>query len=328
MSRRRLTLACQPYDRMQGLWDATTPARGLDINFLPLPIEETFFRMLRFREFDAAEMSLSSYVLTLPHSPFVAIPVFPSRAFRHSAIYVRADSPLTDPSQLSGLTVGVPEYQITAAVWIRGILQDHYRVDPASITYRTGGLDQAGRVEKIKLDLPADIRVAPISSDQTLSQLLLDGQLDALYSARNPLPFNTSGRGIRRLIANVGDVERAYARETGIFPIMHTLVLRREIYIEAPWIARELLLACTAAKDAAMNRFTETAALNCMLPWSHDHAEEASNLLGADWWPYGVAANEATLSTFLRYSYEQGLAAKVYRPQELFAAETQEEHVV
>ena len=329
MSARRLTLACQPYDRMQGLWEGTTPARGLDITFLPLPIEETFFRMARFREFDAAEMSLSTYVLTLPDGPFVAIPVFPSRVFRHSGIYVRADSPLTDPAQLAGLTVGVPEYQITAAVWICGILQDFYGVSVASVRYRTGGLDQPGRIEKVALDLPPDVDVAPIPPDETLSNMLLNGQLDAVYSARNPGPYNTGNHGgLRRLITNSAAAERDYARKTGIFPIMHTLVLRRDVYADAPWIARELLSACTASKNAAMKRFDETAALNCMLPWSPDHADEARDLLGADWWPYGIAANETTLSTFLRYSFEQGLAAKAYSPRELFAAETLEQHVV
>jgi 4,5-dihydroxyphthalate decarboxylase len=159
--------------------------------------------------------------------------------------------------------------------------------------------------------------------------MLLNGQLDAIYSARNPGPFNTwNGGGIRRLLTNSAEVERAYGRETGIFPIMHTLVLRSELYVGAPWIARELLSACTASKNAAMNRFTETAALNCMLPWSHDHAGEARQLLGADWWPYGVASNETTLDTFLRYSYEQGLAAELYSPRDLFAPETLEHHVV
>jgi 4,5-dihydroxyphthalate decarboxylase len=313
---------------MQGLRDGTTPVRGLDVNFLPLPIEETFFRMARFQEFEAAEMSLSTYVLTMPEGPFVAIPVFPSRAFRHSAIYVRTDSPLTDPAQLAGLIVGVPEYQITAAVWVRGILQDHYGVDPASVSYRTGGLDQPGRVEKVNLDLPADIDIVPIPSDQTLSTMLLSGQLDALYSARNPAPYNVSSGGIRRLIPDAGVVERHYARETGIFPIMHTLVLRKDVYAESPWIAQELLLACTASKNAAMNRFHETAGLSCMLPWSPEHAEEARQLMGADWWPYGVAANEKTLTTFLRYSHEQGLAPKLYSPADLFAPETLQQYVI
>jgi 4,5-dihydroxyphthalate decarboxylase len=331
VSRLSLTLACQPYDRMAALRDGSAPIRGVDLNFLPLPVEETFYRMLRFQEFDAAELSLSSYVLTLAQdpSPFVALPVFPSRAYRHSGIYVRADSPLRDPSELTGRTVGVPEYQITAAVWIRGILAEHHGVEVASVRYRTGGLDEPGRKEKVALDLPDDVDVRPIGPGQTLSQMLLDGEIDALYSARNPGPYNLPGHGgVRRLLDQPGHAERAYARETGIFPIMHTLVLRRDVYERAPWVAQELYLACIRSKDAALERISETASLITMLPWLPEHTEEAAAVLGADWWPYGLESNRPTLETFLGYSADQGLAARRYRPEELFAPETLEQVIV
>lgn len=324
MSARRLTLACHPYDRTQALRDGTVRARGIDLNFLPLPVEETFYRMMRFREFDAAEMSLSSYVLTLPDGPFVAIPVFPSRAFRHSAIYVRADSGLVDhPDRLAGCTVGIPEYQITAAVWIRGILQEHFGLDHTSVRYRTGGLDMPGREEKVTLKLPDNVDVRPIPANRTLSEMLVAGELDAVYSARNPGPFNQPGHGgLRRLFADSAGQEQEYARRTGIFPIMHTLVLRREIYEGDPWIAQELLLACERSKAIVAGQFAETAALNCMLPWSADHVRRTTELLGDDWWPYGLDANHAALQTFLRYSHEQGLAVHEFAPAELFAPET------
>jgi 4,5-dihydroxyphthalate decarboxylase len=331
VSRLPLTLACQPYDRMAAMRDGTTPIRGVDLNFLSLPVEETFYRMLRFAEFDAAELSLSSYVLTLAQEnpPFVALPVFPSRAYRHSGIYVRADSPLRDPSELPGLTVGVPEYQITAAVWIRGILQEHYGVGVSSVRYRTGGLDEPGRKEKVALDLPDDVDVRPIGEGQTLSQMLLDGEIDALYSARNPGPYNRPGHGgLRRLFDAPGQVERAYARETGIFPIMHTLVIRRDVYERAPWVAQELYLACIRSKDAALERISETASLITMLPWLPEHTEEAAAVLGSDWWAYGVEPNRRTLETFLGYSADQGLAARRYRPEELFAPETLERFTI
>lgn len=331
MSPLPLTLACQPYDRMAALRDGSAPIRGVDLNFLPLPVEETFYRMLRFQEFDAAELSLSSYVLTLAQEnpPFVALPVFPSRAYRHSGIYVREGSPLHDPSELPGLTVGVPEYQITAAVWIRGILQEHYGVGVSSVRYRTGGLDEPGRTEKVALDLPDEVDVRPIGNGQTLSQMLLDGEIDALYSARNPGPYNLPGHGgLRRLFDAPGQAERAYARETGIFPIMHTLVLRRDVYERAPWVAQELYLACTRSKDAALRQISETASLITMLPWLPEHAEESAAVLGSDWWPYGVEPNRPTLETFLGYSADQGLAARTYRPEELFAPETLERFTI
>jgi len=323
-------MACQGYDRMQALRDGSVPVAGARLNFLDLPVEETFFRMLKFGEFDIAELSLSSYVLTLgPDAPFVAVPVFPSRAFRHSAIYVREDSPLTDPAQLAGCTVGVPEYQITAAVWIRGILAEHHGLDIASVRYRTGGLDEPGRVEKVPLNLPADVDVAPIGEGATLSRMLLDGELDAVYSARNPGPFNTpGGGGIRRLFPDPERVERDYHARTGIFPIMHTLVIRSEVYAEHRWLARELVKACARAKDIGLAGIGETAALRYALPWLWAEVERTRDALGPDWWPYGLQPNRATLETFLRYSYEQGLAPTRYAPEELFAPETLAEVVV
>jgi 4,5-dihydroxyphthalate decarboxylase len=325
-----LTLACQAYDRMQPLRDGTVRVAGVELNFLDLPVEETFFRMLRFAEFDVAELSLSSYVLTLGRdAPFVAVPVFPSRAFRHSGVYVRADSPMTDLADLAGTTVGVPEYQITASVWIRGILAEHHGVPVASVRYRTGGLDEPGRVEKVRLDLPPDVEVAPIGPADTLSRLLLDGQLDAVYTARNPGLFNRpGGGGLRRLLADPAAAERAYHARTGIFPIMHTLVIRRDVYERHRWLARELVKACTEAKRVGLAGIGETAALRYALPWLWAEVERTRAALGEDWWPYGLEANRTTLSTFLRYSREQGLADRRYEPEELFAPESLAEVVV
>jgi 4,5-dihydroxyphthalate decarboxylase len=323
-------MACQAYDRMQPLRDGTVRIAGVELNFLDLPVEETFFRMLGFAEFDIAELSLSSYVLTLGRdAPFVAVPVFPSRAFRHSGVYVREDSPLTDLADLAGKTVGVPEYQITAAVWIRGIVAEHHGVPVASVRYRTGGLDTPGRVEKVRLDLPPEVDVEPVGPGDTLSQLLLDGGLDAVYTARNPAPFNRpDGGGLRRLLPDPVAAEREYHARTGIFPIMHTLVIRRDVYERHRWLARELVKACAAAKQLALAGIGETAALPYALPWLWAEVERTRMALGEDWWPYGLEPNRTTLSTFLRYSHEQGLAARRYEPEELFAPESLAEVVV
>ncbi|MGY1620899.1 ABC transporter substrate-binding protein [Geodermatophilus sp. SYSU D00965] len=318
------TMACQAYDRMQALRDGTVRVGGAELNFLDLPVEETFFRMLKFGEFDIAELSLSSYVMTLSKgAPFVAVPVFPSRAFRHSGIYVRADSDIKDPAELAGRTVGVPEYQITASVWIRGILAEHHGLPVESVRYRTGGLDETGRTEKVRLDLPADVEVAPIGPADTLSRMLLDGELDAVYSARNPGPFNTAdGGGIRRLFADPAEVERQFHARTGIFPIMHTLVIRREVYEQNRWLAQELVKACGAAKEVGLAGIGETAALRYALPWLWAEVERTRSALGEDWWPYGLESNRTTLETFLRYHHEQGLSPRQYEPEELFAPES------
>ncbi|MHA6631646.1 ABC transporter substrate-binding protein [Pseudonocardia sichuanensis] len=317
------TMACQAYDRFRPLRDGTVRLGGAELNFLDLPVEETFFRMLKFGEFDIAELSLSSYTMTLSRgASYVAVPVFPSRAFRHSGIYVREDSPVRDPAELAGATVGVPEYQITASVWIRGILAEHHGLDVASVRYRTGGLDQAGRVEKVALDLPPAVEVQPIGPGQTLSQMLLDGELDAVYSARNPWPVNVPGGGLRRLFPDPVRVEQDYFTGTGIFPIMHTLVIRREVYDQHRWLARELVKACEAAKTVGLAGIGETAALPYALPWLWAEVERTRTVLGEDWWPYGLEANRNTLQTFLRYHHEQGLSPRCYEPEELFAPES------
>jgi 4,5-dihydroxyphthalate decarboxylase len=326
----RFTIACEGYDRVLALRDGTVQVGGATLNFLDLPVEETFFRMVKYREFDIAEMSLSSYVISLEHgSPFVAVPVFPSRVFRHSGIYVRRDSPVTDPAGLAGKVVGIPEYQITAAVWIRGILAEHHGLDVSAVRYRTGGLASPGRVEKLSLSLPPGVQVEPVGPGQTLTRLLLDGTLDAVYSARNPPPINEpDGGGLRRLFPDAAAAEQRYFAATGIFPIMHTLVIRRDVYEQNRWLARELVKACDAAKATALSGLEETNTLKYSLPWLWAEAERTRLAMGADWWPYGIEPNRVTLEAFLRYHHEQGLSPRQYKPEEIFAPETLDAFVI
>jgi 4,5-dihydroxyphthalate decarboxylase len=323
MSRLPLSLACWNYDRTQGLADGTVRVDGIDLNVHTLEVEETFFRMLRHQEFDAAEMSLSSYCVTLARgdSPFVAIPVFPSRLFRHSCIFISAASGIDHPSQLTGKRIGVPEYQMTAPVWIRGILADEYGVDPASVLYRTGGEEQPGRDEKLKLDLPPRFRLEPIGPTHTLSRMLLDGEIDALYTARTPSTFYTHPERVRRLFPDFVAVEQDYFRRTRLFPIMHVVAIRREVYEANRWIARALFKAFVAAQAQVYADLLVTASLKTMLPWQIEAIEQARALMGDDWWPYGVERNRGVLETFLRYHHEQGLSARQLEVDELFARE-------
>ncbi len=322
----RLSLACWDYDRTRALADGTVQAEGIDLNYLGLEVEETFFRMVRHREFDVAEMSLSSYAVTMMRDdpPFIAIPVFPSRMFRQSCIFVSAKSGIREPRDLIGRRVGTPEYQLTAPVWIRGILQDEYGVDPASVTYWTGGMEATGRGEKLTLDLPAKFRIVPLGSTQTLSQMLADGEIDALYAPRSPSTIRTRPDVVRRLFENYGEVERDYYRRTKLFPIMHTVVIRRDVYRANPWIARSLFKAFAEAKRRASENLDTTHAMATMLPWQVAHVDEARREMGDDWWPYGFTANLAVLDTFLRYHHEQGLSRRRLQADELFAPETLE----
>jgi 4,5-dihydroxyphthalate decarboxylase len=326
MPKLSLSFACWNYDRMRALQDGTVQPDGIDLNFLSMPVEETFFRMLRHREFDVAEMSLSSYVVSLfsEARPFVAIPVFPSRFFRHSSIYVNAQSGIREPADLIGRRVGNPEYQMTAPVWIRGILADEYGVPVDGVTYVCGGEEEPGRTEKLKLDLPARIKVERIGPEQTLSQMLRDGQIDALYTARKPSSYEGPGGRVARLFEDFVEVERAYWRKTGIFPIMHTVVIRREVYEQNRWIAQSLLKAFCQSQRLTYQDLQETAALKAMLPWLHAHIEEARREMGDDYWAYGFDRNRETIGTFLRYHHDQGLSKRRLEPEELFTPETME----
>jgi len=324
LSKLQLSLACWDYDRTRALADGSVRAEGIDLVYNNLFVEETFFRMLRNREFDIAEMSLSSYCVSLMREEpaFVAIPVFPSRFFRHSCIFVSAKSGIREPKDLAGKKIGVPEYQMTAPVWIRGILQDEYGVDPAGCEYWSGGEEEPGRDEKLALDLPAKFRVRPIGPEQILAKMIAEGELDAMHTARTPSTFHTQPDRVKRLFGNFVEVEKAYYLKTKIFPIMHTVVIRRDLYEKSRWIAQSLYKAFTQAQRKTYEYLNTSMALTTMLPWQAAHVEEARALLGEDWWPYGVEPNRHVLETFLRYHYEQGLSKRRLKIEELFAPET------
>jgi len=322
----RLSLACGDYDRTRPLIDGTVKPLGVELTCLPMPVEEIFFRMARFREFDAAEMSLGSYLVSLAQAPFVALPVFPSRSFRHGGIYLPAASDIHAPADLAGKTIGVAEYQLTANVWIRGILQDHYGLPVTAVRYRTGGLHEPGRPEKLAITLPSDVDIAPIGPSDTLSEMLAEGRIDALYTPRTPRSF-TDGRA-RRLFADFKAEEVSYWEATGIFPIMHVVVIRTEVYERDRWIARSLFDAFEKARRIAYHGMGETAALRYMLPWLAADLEHAQRTLGPDYWTYGLPGNDKALDTLIRYAHEQGLIPEAYPAERLFAPETLERTLI
>lgn len=330
MARLRLSLACGDYDRTRALEEGSIEPDGIELTYLRLPVEETFFRMIRHREFDVAEMSLSTYVASLARdpAPFVALPVYTSRMFRHSSVYVHAGAGIEQPGDLRGKVVGCPEYQLTACVWVRGILADQYDVPVSSVTYRTGGQESAGRIEKAAVDLGDVATVTPIPPDRTLAQLLASGEIDALYTPRVPSPFAAGDPRVRRLWPDVTSEERKYFANTGIFPIMHVVVIRRDVYEAHPWVAQSLYKAFLQAKEQATRRLYDSSALQFMLPWLIQQLEEAHDLLGADYWSYGLPANEACLTTFLGYHHAQGLSPRLLRAAELFAPEALESFVI
>jgi 4,5-dihydroxyphthalate decarboxylase len=308
-----LTLAINPYDHVRGL-----APQGIDLTVLELPIEEIFFRFTRFREWDASEMSFGKTVSLMAEAApdVVPIPVFPSRVFRHSAIYVGEGSNIRQPKDLEGRRVGIPEWAQTAGIYARGLLQHEYGVDLARIHWHQAGVRQAGRIEKVKLHLGEGVRITPVP-DKSLAQMLGSGELDAVISARDP--------GGKRLFEDYVSVEEQYFRKTRIYPIMHVVVLRRAAYERDRWIAMNLFKAFDEARRESMQRLVEIGLSHVPMPWLAEHARRWRALAGEDFWPYGIAPNRPTLEAFVQYAHEQGITARRLKVEELFAPETRGE---
>jgi 4,5-dihydroxyphthalate decarboxylase len=303
-----LSLAISPYDHVREL-----RPQGIELTVLELQIEEIFYRFARFREWHASEMSFGKVVsiLSQPAPDLIAIPVFPSRVFRHSAIYTK----LKSPKELEGKRVGIPEWAQTAGIYVRGLLQHEYGVDLRKIEWLQAGVREPGREEKVELKLPAGVRITP-QPGKTLAGMLARGELDAVISARDP--------GGPRLFQNYLDVEEAYFSKTRIFPIMHVVVLRREAYERDRWIAMNLLKAFEDAKRASLARLAEIGISHLPMPWIPEQARRWRELAGEDFWPYGIEGNRPTLEAFLQYAHEQGVATRRLKVEELFAPETLE----
>jgi 4,5-dihydroxyphthalate decarboxylase len=322
MSKLTVSLAGVDYDRTRALFDGSVRIEGCETIPVAMSPEEAFHRAFRFQEFDITELSLSSYMNGLDRgvSDYQAIPVFPSRLFRHSSIYVRNDIGIARPADLAGRLVGVPEYQMTAAVWIRGILQDQYGVRPADMRWRTGGLEQPGREEKSRLEIPG-LDLQPIDRSETLSHLLETGEIEALISALAPSCFGRSSN-IVRLFPNYREVEEDYFRATGIFPIMHVVGIRRRLLEAHPWLAVNTYAAYLRAKDLCMRNMEKIGHLFTTLPWPVEELQRARALMGHDFWSYGAAENRVALEAVTRYAFEQGLTSRRFAVDELFAPST------
>jgi 4,5-dihydroxyphthalate decarboxylase len=306
----KLTIACGRYDRTQPLIDGRVEPEGVDLTFIPLRPGETFWRMLNHGEFDASEMSLSSYTILRSEGDtrFIAIPVFPSRVFRHSAIYLRADSKIETPQDLKGRRVGVGDYQMTAAVWVRGLLAHDYDVMPGDIEWVTGRPVRAVRK-------PEGVRIVSMPSDTTLEQMLERGEIDALASVMIPKGL---GKNVRRLFRNFRAVEAAYFEKTGIFPIMHTFVLKASLYETNPWLATSFYRAFARARDIAYGTIYDTDALAVGLPWVIEELEAARRIFGPQIWDYSIEGSRPTLEALVAYLDEQGLSRRRMSVEELF----------
>ena len=325
MSRLPITIATWDYDRVRPLVDGRVKVEGCDVNYLTMPVEECFERAYFHGEFGVAEIGFSPYLIALSRGepPYVAVPAFLSRMFRHSAVYIRSDRGIQGPADLKGKLIGVPEYQMSAVLWLRGHLQDDFGIAAKDIHWVQGGLENPGRREKFPLNLPPGFPLQAAADGHSLSQMLADGALDAVMAARRPSCFVSGHPKVRRLFPDYRTAEREYFRKTAIFPIMHAVGVRRDVLAQHPWLAASVYKAFVQAKRLSEAEFAETTALKIGLPWVNAEYDATRDVMGEDFWSYGIdAANRRTLEIMARYSFEQGLAVRLLSVDEMFAEST------
>jgi len=325
MSDIQLTLACEDYDRTRPLKDGLVKPEGIELNYLVMSVEEIFWRMMKYEEFDVSELSMGAFLTAAARGrrPFIAIPVFPSRTFRHRCIFTNSASGIQRPEDLRGKRMGVPEYSMTAAVWLRGLFQHEYGVSPSEIHWIQAGEENPGRKDRVDFEMPAAVRLES-RADRTLNQMIETGEIDAMMSPRMPTCFMNGSPHVRRLFPNYKQAEMDYFKKTGLFPIMHVIVIKRAIYEKDPWVAQALYKAFCAAKDLCMEELYDTNILRVSLPWTSAEYEQTRDLMTADYWPYGLAPNRENLETLHSYLHEQGLIKQKLNLDELFARETRE----
>lgn len=326
MAKLNLSIAMGDYDRTRPIVDGRVQIDGVDPVCMLLSPEEMFFRAFRHEDFDISELSMASYCVTVargdPH--YIGIPVFLSRAFRHTSIYIRLDRGIDKPEDLAGKRIGIAEYQQSANVWVRGILEQDYGVSPAEITWVRGGMDTPGRPEKLKLDLPADIRIEEAAEGGTLNQMLIDGDIDGFIGPRWPRCFDEGHPQVGRLFQDSIAAASDHYRRTGLFPIMHLVGVRRELAEQHAWLPVALVKAFSEAKEIALTALGDTSATKMTMPFVEDNLGAVKKLMGENFWPYGVADNVAALEAFCEMHFQQGLSPRRLNVDELFHPSTYE----
>ena len=322
MSRLQLTLAISEYDHVRDLANGTIVPNGIDIIPLLYDVEEIFYRFTLYREWDLSEMSMGKYtsLIASGDDTLIAIPVFPSRMFRQSSCFVRAGGPVQSPEDLRGKRIGIPEWTQTAGIYSRAWIAHDIGIDLADIHWIRGGVNQPGREEKVSVDLPAGVELK-IEAERSLNDMLISGDIDALLTAHPPAAFEQNDPAVKQLVENYPEVEEAYYRATGIFPIMHVIAIKRDVFDAHPWIAMNLFDTFEEAKRRSYERVLSLTASRIPIPWGFEFARRAQKLFGDDWMPYGLEANRTTLEAFLRFSFEQGTTCRHLAPEELFPEE-------
>ena len=318
----QLSLAISYYDHVSDVLRGRVRAEGISLTVLELPLEEVFFRTVHFAEFDVAEFSMGKYVslVAAGDPPYVAIPVFPSRVFRQSAFYVATRAGIRDAKDLAGRRVGIPEWAQTASIYARAYLQHQCGVPLRDVRWVQAGVNQAGRAEKVDLELPEGVAIERIR-DRSLNEMLLAGDLDAIVSAREPDAFVAGDARIARLWPDTHALEEKYYRETGIFPIMHAILIKRTTLDRHPWIAMNLFTAFDQAKANAQLHLSRAITSRVPFPGAYHAVAAARRVFGQDPWPYGIEPNRRTLDAFLQFAQEQGVTSRRVQVEELFPRE-------
>lgn len=320
----KLSIAMGNYDRTRSLVDGDVAIDGVDPIFMLLSPEEMFFRAFRDQAFDVSELSLSSFTVKTAagNNPYVGVPVFPSRAFRHTAITIRTDRGISTPADLRGRRIGTPEYQLTACVWARALLQEEYGVAPSDVTWVRGGLEEPGRPEKISVELPSNITIEQAPADKTLAQMLKDGDIDAIVAPRAPSCFEQGDPNIGWLWPNPQQAASDYFKKTKIFPIMHLIGVRKTLVEAHPWLPVAIAKAFSQSKQRALELLADTSATKVTLPFVDELLRFSRQLMSEDFWSYGVESNRYVLDRFLAYHHEQGLSPRKLAVDELFHPST------
>ena len=322
MSRLRITMAGGRYDRTRALIDGSVRPEGLDLQYIEMPIEEVFWRVLKHAEFDVAECSLAYYLISRSKGggpDYIAIPLFPSRCFRHGFVFVNRKSGISRPEDLRGKTMGVPEYSMTAALWLRGLFEHDYGVPPSAMRWRTGGIEQPNRADRMNVQVNADVDIQSIPDGKSLNGMLEAGEIDAMMSPRIPSSYQNKHPDVLRLFPNYKEDERKYYERTGFVPIMHTVVIKRDLYEREPWIAQSLFKAFRESTQRCYDMMLDVNALPYSLPWYLPALEETLAVFGNDFWPEGLEANWPAVEALMHLAKEHGLIDRLFTPEELFA---------